>query len=110
MPRFVRGRKTVDSPLAVIIIIDYGHLTRDQETGRGVPWLLPAAAVVSSDFDPFSSETRRNPYATYERLRAAGPVIRLAKYDIWAVPRFAEVKAALGGHGHLRRAGGAGAG
>src|SRR6201991_5272870 len=69
---------------------------------------VAAAAVVTSDFDPFSSETRRNPYATYERLRAAGPVIRLAKYDIWAVPRFAEVKSVLEDHANFSSAGGAG--
>src|ERR1700754_3431759 len=69
---------------------------------------VAAAAVVTSDFDPFSSETRRNPYATYERLRAAGPVIRLTKYDIWAVPRFAEVKSVLEDHANFSSAGGAG--
>lgn len=30
---------------------------------------IAADSVVSSDFDPFSSETRRDPYGTYERLR-----------------------------------------
>ena len=69
---------------------------------------VAAAAVVTSDFDPFSSETRRNPYATYQRLRAAGPVIRLTKYDIWAVTRFAEVKAVLEDHVNFSSAGGAG--
>lgn len=66
------------------------------------------ANIVSSDFDPFSSETRRNPYGTYERLRAAGPVIRLTKYGIWAVPRFADVKAILEDHANFSSAGGAG--
>ena len=69
---------------------------------------VAAATVATSDFDPFSSETRRNPYATYERLRAAGPVIRLTKYDIWAVPRFAEVKAVLEDPANFSSAGGAG--
>jgi cytochrome P450 len=69
---------------------------------------VAAATVATSDFDPFSSETRRNPYATYERLRAAGPVIRLTKYDIWAVPRFAEVKALLEDPANFSSAGGAG--
>ena len=66
------------------------------------------ATVVSSDFDPFSSETRRNPYPTYEQLRAAGPVIRLTRYDIWAVPRFAEIKLVLEDHANFSNAGGAG--
>src|SRR5262249_5622922 len=68
---------------------------------------VAAAAVVSSDFDPFSSEARRNPYATYERLRAASPLIRLANNDTWAVPRFAENKAVLENHPNYTSAGGA---
>ncbi|MBN8988827.1 MAG: cytochrome P450 [Rhizobiales bacterium] len=69
---------------------------------------VAAARVASSDFDPFSSETRRNPYAAYERLRAAGPVVRLTRYDIWAVPGFAEVKSVLEDHANFSSAGGAG--
>src|SRR4030095_15038500 len=69
---------------------------------------VAVAAVVSSDFDPFSSETRRNPYATYERLRAAGPVIRVTKYDLWAVTRFADVQAVVEDHVNFSSAGGAG--
>ena len=67
-----------------------------------------AVDVISSDFDPFGPEARRNPYATYERLRAAGPFIRLTKYDIWAVPRFADVKAILEDPVNFSSAGGAG--
>jgi cytochrome P450 len=67
-----------------------------------------ARAAALSDFDPFSSETRRNPHEMYERLRAAGRVIRLTKYDIWGVPRFADVKSILEDPAKFSSAGGAG--
>jgi 4-methoxybenzoate monooxygenase (O-demethylating) len=66
------------------------------------------AAFVSSDFDPFSPETRRNPYEKYEELREAAPVVRLTKYDIWAVPRFAELKDIFDDPVNFSSAGGAG--
>lgn len=69
---------------------------------------MAAAAVVSSDFDPFSSETRHDPYGRYAELRAAGPVVRLTKYDIWAVPRFAEIKSIFDDPVNFSSAGGAG--
>jgi 4-methoxybenzoate monooxygenase (O-demethylating) len=68
----------------------------------------PAGDMVRSDFDPFSAATRADPYADYAVLRAAAPVVRLAKYDIWAVPRFAEVKAIFGDAVNFSNAGGAG--
>jgi len=64
--------------------------------------------MVLSDFDPFSAATRADPYADYAALRAAAPVVRLAKYDIWAVPRFAEVKAIFDDPVNFSNAGGAG--
>ncbi len=67
-----------------------------------------AATVATSDFDPFSSETRRDPYGAYAKLRAAGPIVRLTKYDIWAVPRAADVKSILEDHVNFSSAGGAG--
>ena len=51
-----------------------------------------------SDFDPFGADTRADPYQAYVELRAAGPIIRLEKYGILAVPRFAEVKAIFADH------------
>ena len=63
---------------------------------------------VRCDFDPFDGNTRRDPYPAYERLRAAGPVVRLTKYDIWAVPRYAEIKAIFADHTNFSNAGGSG--
>ena len=67
-----------------------------------------AGETIRSDFDPFSPATRADPYGTYAELRAAAPVIRLTRYDIWAVPRFAEVKTIFGDHLNFSNAGGAG--
>lgn len=63
---------------------------------------------VRSDFDPFDANTRRDPYLTYQRLRGVGPVVRLTKYDIWAVPRYAEIKAVFADHTNFSNAGGSG--
>jgi cytochrome P450 len=63
---------------------------------------------VNSDFDPFDARTRIDPYPAYARLRAAGPVLRLTKPGIWAVPRCDEVKAVFADHVNFSNAGGAG--
>ena len=61
-----------------------------------------------SDFDPFDWKTRVDPYPAYAALRAAGPAVRLDKYGIWAVPRFAEIKTIFADHENFSNAGGAG--
>ncbi len=63
---------------------------------------------VRSDFDPFDWKTRVDPYPAYAALRAAGPAVRLRKYGIWAVPRYAEIKTIFADHVHFSNAGGAG--
>lgn len=63
---------------------------------------------VRSDFDPFDENTRRDPYPAYVGLRAAGPVVRLTKYDMWAVPRYAEIKTIFADHVNFSNAGGSG--
>ena len=47
------------------------------------------------DLDPFSLEFLVDPYASHATLRDAGPVVRLSRYGIWAVARYAEVLAIL---------------
>jgi hypothetical protein len=44
--------------------------------------------VASLDVDPYSPEWLRNPYPFHEVLRDAGPVVRLAKYGVWALARY----------------------
>jgi hypothetical protein len=48
-----------------------------------------------SKVDPFSREFLTNPYPFHEELREAGPVVRLDRYDIWAMARHEEVRACL---------------
>ena len=51
--------------------------------------------AVLPDIDPFSPEFLRDPYPGHERLREAGPVVKLERYGIWASARHAPVRAAL---------------
>ena len=51
--------------------------------------------VATSEIDPFSSEFLADPYPNHEQLREAGPVVRLARYDAWAVFRYEQVHAVL---------------
>lgn len=48
-----------------------------------------------SGLDPFSEEFLRDPYPAHEQLREAGPVVRLERYDVWAMARHEQVHATL---------------
>ncbi len=48
--------------------------------------------------DLFSDEMRRNPYPTYDRLRAASPVVHLAAFDLWMILDYDGVRRALTDH------------
>ncbi|MDL5160359.1 cytochrome P450 [Actinomycetospora termitidis] len=48
-----------------------------------------------SDVDLFSDEARVDPYPTYRELRDAGPVVEMARHGHYALPRYADVRAAL---------------
>jgi 4-methoxybenzoate monooxygenase (O-demethylating) len=45
----------------------------------------------ASDLDPFSADYFADPYPAQDALREAGPVVRLSRYDAWAVARYQEV-------------------
>lgn len=47
------------------------------------------------DLDPFAEDVLADPYAHYEQLREAGPVVRLGRYDVWAMARYEQVFTAL---------------
>src|SRR3954449_6757105 len=47
------------------------------------------------DFDPFSIEFFADPFPTHERLREAGPVVYLDKWDVYGVARYEQVHAVL---------------
>src|SRR5712672_3744561 len=47
------------------------------------------------DVDPFAIEFFDNPHPVHEVLREAGPVVRLDKWNVFGVARYAEVHAVL---------------
>ena len=49
----------------------------------------------SSQIDPFSIAFFDDPYPRLEELREAGPVVRLERYGVWAMARYAQVQATL---------------
>ncbi|GCD97873.1 cytochrome P450 [Embleya hyalina] len=49
----------------------------------------------SSSVDLFCDATRADPYPRYAELRAQGSAIHLTEHDAWALPRYADVLAAL---------------
>ncbi len=57
--------------------------------------VLEAHKAPVSEVDPFCREFFENPFAAHEELRDAGPVVRLSRYDVWAVARYDEVHAIL---------------
>jgi cytochrome P450 len=56
---------------------------------------MQTIGFAASDVDPFSSEFLRDPYPCHNALREAGPVVRLERYGIWAMARYAEVNQTL---------------
>ena len=57
--------------------------------------VLEAERAPVSDVDPFCREFFENPFPAHDELRESGPVVRLSRYDVWAVARYAEVHAIL---------------
>jgi hypothetical protein len=57
--------------------------------------LALGTAMPTNDADPFSHEVLQDPLALHAELRAAGPVVNLTKYDLYAFPRYEQVHAAL---------------
>lgn len=51
----------------------------------------------AEDLDPFCDDFLADPYTHYESLRD-GPAIRLSRYDLWAMGRYAQVFTALRDH------------
>lgn len=47
------------------------------------------------DIDLFSDEAIADPYPLYEKIRNSGAVVWLQHYDMWAISRFEDVRAAL---------------
>lgn len=52
-------------------------------------------AIPASDVDLFTDEARIDPYPMYETLRELGPVVEMTRHGYYALPRYADVRAAL---------------
>jgi cytochrome P450 len=57
--------------------------------------VLEAQKAPVSEVDPFCREFFEDPFPTHEELREAAPAVRLSRYDVWAVARYAEVHRVL---------------
>ncbi len=53
------------------------------------------AAIPHLDIDPFAIEFFDDPYPAHEKMREAGPVVYLHKWNVYGVARYAEVYAVL---------------
>ena len=58
----------------------------------------PASAppgAPTADADPFAHDVLEDPLPLHSRLREAGPVVYLTRYDVYAFARYEQVHAAL---------------
>jgi len=53
------------------------------------------AAPPATDADPFDHEVLEDPLPLHAALRDAGPLVHLTRYDVYAVARYEQVRAAL---------------
>jgi cytochrome P450 len=51
--------------------------------------------IPASDVDLFSDAARVDPYPIYAQLRELGPVVEMSRHGHYALPRYADVRAAL---------------
>src|SRR5829696_6115088 len=53
------------------------------------------ATIPTVELDPFSPEVLQSPHPYHHVLREAGPVVRLARYGIFAMARYTDVRSIL---------------
>jgi 4-methoxybenzoate monooxygenase (O-demethylating) len=64
-------------------------------TGVSASSEAPAAAIPHLDIDPFAIDFFDDPYPAHQRMRDAGPVVYLDRWNVFGVARYAEVYAVL---------------
>ncbi|RKS68258.1 cytochrome P450 [Actinomadura pelletieri DSM 43383] len=57
---------------------------------------MTTSPVPALDLDLFTDEALLDPWPLYQRIRDAGPVCYLSRLNVWAMGRYAQVRAALG--------------
>lgn len=60
------------------------------------------------EFDPYSDDNLRDPFASYERIRSVGPVVKLSNHDCWAVLDYDPIVEVLNDHERFSSAAGVG--
>lgn len=60
------------------------------------------------EFDPYADDVLENPFSAYEELRAISPVVKLKKYDCWAVLDYDPIVEVLNNHERYSSAAGVG--
>lgn len=60
------------------------------------------------DFDPWADDMLKDPFSSYEKLRAISPVVKLRKYGCWAVLDYDPIVEALNDHERFSSAAGVG--
>jgi cytochrome P450 len=55
----------------------------------------PVSTIPVSDIDLFDDDARIDPYPIYRGLRDMGPVVYMSRHGHYALPRYADVRAAL---------------
>jgi cytochrome P450 len=58
--------------------------------------MMPTDTIPRSDVDLFTEEVMADPYPVFRQLRDAGPVVHMDRFDVWAIPRYAEARHVLG--------------
>ena len=76
-------------------VMGSGAEQHGQRADKGIVHQSTGGAVPVFALDPYDDAFLANPYAEYEALREAGPVIRLSRYDAYAVARHEDVQAVL---------------
>src|SRR3954462_8731071 len=59
------------------------------------PEINGSSAVPHLDVDPFAMDFFADPFPTHEKLREAGPVVYLDKWNVYGVARYEQVHAVL---------------
>ncbi|WP_329013968.1 cytochrome P450 [Streptomyces sp. NBC_00690] len=57
---------------------------------------MPTHPIPTVDIDLFTDEALLDPWPLYQQIRDAGPLCHLPRHSVWAMGRYAEVRAALG--------------
>jgi cytochrome P450 len=84
------------------------RICEHQTEGSEMSSAATATAIARSDVDPYSDKFLADPHPGFRALRELGPVVYLPVHDAFALPRYAEVRAALTDWQHFSNLSGVG--